>query len=360
MHAHARWRLRAVTVMRCGGKTDVLSHGGVNRLMKVGKMNHSNTCPAATSGGESHQSAPLVVFLAGAGRSGSTLLGDAIAQMPSCVHVGELRFLLEDVAWHDRTCGCGQSLRDCPMWRDVRSVAFGSDEVDLEEVMRFSLRALRYRPRALVGLSRQARSAEPIDQSARRYADALRQLYLAVASVTDSQVIVDSSKIAMHVYLGSRFAGVRSHVVHLVRDVRAIAYSWRRSSIDGVTFGPARASGSWVVSNLAVGALQARLGASGYTLVRYEDFIRNPGDILGSIANAIGLPGVPLPLVGASTITVGLNHTVAGNPSRFKNGDVELVPDEEWRRRIGAGDRVLATLPGSVLLRRYGYPLFSG
>lgn len=323
-------------------------------------MNQATPLESARHG-QDNRAEPLVVFLAGAGRSGSTLLGDAMAQIPGWIHVGELRFLLEGNSWHDRTCGCGRSLRDCPMWRDVRSAAFGAEacSIDLEEVTRFSLSALRYRPRALLGLSRQARSTEPIDQSAMLYADALRRLYLAVASITGSQVIVDSSKIAMHVYLGSRFAGVRSHVVHLVRDVRAIAYSWRRSSIDDVTFGPARVSGSWVVSNLAVGALQARLGGSGYTLVRYEDFIRSPGDILGNIADAIGFPGAPLPLVGASTLRVGSNHTVAGNPSRFKSGDIELVPDEEWRRRIRVGDRMLATLPGVPLLRRYGYSLFS-
>jgi hypothetical protein len=325
-------------------------------------MNHPTTLLEATNGSEKRQREPLVVFLAGAGRSGSTLLGNAIAQMPRSVHVGELRFLLEDIAWHDRTCGCGQPLRACPMWRDVRSAAFGDDvdDVDLEMVARFSLSALRYRPRALLGLGRQARSQEPIDQSAKQYADALRRLYLAVASVTDSTVIVDSSKIAMHVYLGSRFAGVRSHVVHLVRDVRAIAYSWRRSSIDDVTFGPVRTSGSWVVSNIAVGALQARLGESGYTLVRYEDFIRDPGSTLREIVDAIGFHGAPLPLVGDSTLRIGPNHTVAGNPSRFTNGDIKLVPDEEWRRGMGVRDRVLSTLPGIPLLRHYRYPLLSG
>ncbi len=349
--------------MRCGDRVDVLSHEGVGQPTMASEMDRSTAPLASTSAGESRrrQKEPLVVFLAGAGRSGSTLLGDAMGQMPGCIHVGELRFLLEDVAWHDRTCGCGRLLGDCSMWRDVRSVAFGheADDLDLEEVVRFSLSALRYRPRALLGLSRQARSTEPIDQSAKRYADALRRLYLAVASVTDSRIIVDSSKIAMHVYLGALSAGVRSHVVHLVRDVRAIAYSWRRSSIDGVAFGPIQASASWVVSNLAVGGLQARLGASGYTLVRYEDFIRDPGDTLSKIAAAIGLPGAPLPLIGASTLRVGINHTVAGNPSRFKNGDIELVADDEWRRRIGVGDRLLATLPGALLLKRYGYPLIS-
>jgi hypothetical protein len=305
---------------------------------------------------------PLVVFLAGAGRSGSTLLGDAVAQMPGCVHVGELRFLLEDVSWHDRTCGCGRALGDCSLWRNVRCAAFGgeSSDIDLEKIARFSRSALRYRPRALLGLSRQAYSAEPIDPSAALYAAALRQLYLAVARSTGSEVIIDSSKIAMHVYLGARFAGVRSHVIHLVRDVRAIAYSWRRSSIDGVTFGPARVSGSWVVSNVAVGALQRHIGPSGYTLVRYEDFIRNPGETLRVIADKIGLSEAPLPMVGTSTLRVGRNHTVAGNPSRFKSGDIELVPDEEWRRRIGVGDRLLATFPGIMLLKRYSYPLSAG
>jgi hypothetical protein len=298
------------------------------------------------------------VFIAGAGRSGSTLLGDALGQLSGCVHVGEMRFIFEQ-AGGERTCGCGSPIADCELWQAARSRSFGSGSppLDLAELAHFSSNGLRYRGPSLLKLRRQAALSVPVGSSAANYAEALRRLYLALADLTGAEVVIDSSKIAMHVHLGARFAGVRSHVVHLVRDPRAIAYSWRRKAVDGVTFGPARVSMSWVASNLAVEALDGRVADSSYTFVRYEDFVRDPVGALELLSDRIGVGGSSLPFVDARTLRLDANHTVAGNPSRFKRGDVQLVPDEEWRSKMSIRDYVLATLPAAPLFRRYSYPL---
>ena len=302
---------------------------------------------------------PLVVFIAGSPRSGSTLLGNALGQIPGCIHVGELRLILEELDSYTRTCGCGQQLCDCELWRAVRLQAFGPDTppVDWDELAHFCAREFTYRPRAWVKLRRQARLSVPFGPSADRYAEALRRFYLAIADVTGTDVIVDSSKAALHVCLGARFAGLPAHVVHLVRDPRAVAYSWRRSGIDGVTYGPTRISFKWMAGNLTIEALSNDTIDSSYTLVRYEDFVRNPMDTLEALSSQIGLRPSSLPFVDANTIRMGANHTVAGNSNRFTSGDVRLEPDDEWRRRMRVRDRVLATLPAAGLLRRYAYPV---
>lgn len=309
---------------------------------------------------DGHIDGPLVVFIAGAGRSGSTLLGDVIGQMPGGFHAGEMRFILEQVDDRDRVCGCGRPLRECDLWQAVRGQAFGpgSPQFDLNELTRFSQEELGYRPRSWLKLRRQARLSVPLGASAEHYALALRSLYLAIANVTGAEMIVDSSKAAMHVYLGMHSTGLRTHVLHLVRDPRAIAYSWRRRNIDKViTYGPTRVAVNWVASNLAVQALNDHASNSSYTLVRYEDFVREPKSTLEAISNQIGLGYSSFPFINATTLRMEANHTVAGNPSRFKSGDVQLSPDEEWRSRMSTRDRVLATLPATALLRRYAYPL---
>ena len=302
---------------------------------------------------------PCVVLIAGAGRSGSTLLGDALGQISGCVHVGEMRFIFEQVGDSNRICGCGSLIEDCELWQAVRSQAFGFGRpaLDLTELARFSMSGLRYRGGSLLKLRRQAALSAPVGSSAANYAEALRRLYLAVAEITESKVVIDSSKIAMHVYLGARFAGIRSHVVHLVRDPRAIAYSWRRRAVDDVTFGPARTSMSWVASNWAARTLGNDTVNSGYTFVRYEDFARDPGTILERLSRQIGVDGSSLPFVDATTLHLDSNHTVAGNPSRFKRGNVQLVADDEWRLRMRTRDLILATLPAAPFLNRYAYPL---
>jgi hypothetical protein len=302
---------------------------------------------------------PLIVFIAGAGRSGSTVLGDALGQMPGCFHAGELRFVLEQLESGDRICGCGCSIRDCELWQAVRSQAFGPGlpPLDPHGLAHFSINELSYRPRLWLKLRRQAGLPAPLGTSAEHYAEALRRLYAAIATVTGAEMVVDSSKAAMHVYLGARCAGIRAHVVHLVRDPRAIAYSWRRRSIEGVTHGPTHVSINWVAGNLAVEAFNNRAVDLRYTFVRYEDFVRDPMATLGTLSGQIGLRRSSLPFVDATTLHLEPNHTVAGNPSRFKSGNIRLVPDDEWRQSMHARDQMLVTLLAAVLLRRYAYPL---
>ena len=48
------------------------------------------------------------------------------------------------------------------------------------------------------------------------------------------------------------------------------------------------------------------------------------------------------------------NHTVAGNPDRFR-ADVTIRPDIEWREKLPARDKLLVTALTLPLLHRYGY-----
>ena len=69
-----------------------------------------------------------ILYIAGATRSGSTLLHDIMAQLDGFVGVGEIRDI-----WHyglvdNRRCGCGLPFRSCPFWSSILFEAFG--EVD--------------------------------------------------------------------------------------------------------------------------------------------------------------------------------------------------------------------------------------
>jgi hypothetical protein len=49
------------------------------------------------------------------------------------------------------------------------------------------------------------------------------------------------------------------------------------------------------------------------------------------------------------------NHTIAGNPSRFRSGEIELRNDDRWRREQQPGPRITSTCLALPLLHRYGY-----
>jgi hypothetical protein len=48
-------------------------------------------------------------------------------------------------------------------------------------------------------------------------------------------------------------------------------------------------------------------------------------------------------------------HSVSGNPMRFRTGPVAVATDEEWRSAMKTHDRRLVTWLSAPLLKAYGY-----
>jgi hypothetical protein len=57
---------------------------------------------------------------------------------------------------------------------------------------------------------------------------------------------------------------------------------------------------------------------------------------------------------------IRVNHTIAGNPSRFVTGVVHLEDKREWRHAQTRMDRWVTTAVALPFLRRYGYPIHVG
>ena len=96
---------------------------------------------------------PVVVYVGGLGRSGSTLLERALARLPGFVGLGEVVYLWERGLLNDETCGCGEPFSDCAFWRAVGERAFGSwDAVDTVRVaeLRRTVDDVAFVPRLLL------------------------------------------------------------------------------------------------------------------------------------------------------------------------------------------------------------------
>jgi hypothetical protein len=89
--------------------------------------------------------------------------------------------------------------------------------------------------------------------------------------------------------------------------------------------------------------------------LRYEDFIDEPGPALNAVLGLLGEPAGALPLVGERQVEMGPLHAMAGNPSRFRSGPVELRRDDAWQSDLKASTRRFVTALTWPLLLRYGY-----
>lgn len=190
----------------------------------------------------------------------------------------------------------------------------------------------------------------------------IASLYHALAAQPGAEhAVIDSSKLPPYARLVESLPGVGTYLIHVVRDPRATAFSWRRAKAtrdvaDRATMprlSIIRSSLIWVLWNLMVvwwWPPDRRL------TVRYEDFVDEPARELARIAHALGT-SVPDGLVSDAMVQLAPTHSVAGNPDRLDAGPVLLRRDDEWRTAMPALQRWICTalcLPG---LRRFGYRL---
>jgi hypothetical protein len=299
-----------------------------------------------------------VLFIAGMGRSGTTLLSNILGQAPGCLSVGELRYVWERGIGEDHRCGCGEPFSQCQFWTQIMARAFGGRPIAAKSISEETYSRLRVRRLPII-MWRRCRGRPPVRPNPD---DAvILRVYQALANTAGVKVIVDSSKLPAYALLLSSLPGVDLHVVHVIRDPRAIAFSWRRDKMTRdkdhdelmARLEIWRTALLWLLwSLLADRWWPSQQGRS--VLVRYEDFIRDPPGTITRILDTVDID-TALPLVTTTSVTLAPTHTVAGNPNRHDSGTVLLAADEQWKRAMPARHRWLVTAITWPGLRRFGY-----
>jgi sulfotransferase family protein len=305
-----------------------------------------------------------VLYIGGWGRSGSTLLDLVLGQAPGVFSAGEIREIWQAALVENRPCGCERPFRDCSFWQAVGEAGFGGwDQIPLSEIVR-----LRYsldRPWSFPALPL-SHLVKPVAARIQMYTGILQRLYTAIAEVSGASIIVDSSNLPSHAFLLRAMPGIDLRVIHLVRDSRAVAFSWRKHVKKRMSAGPSASlpryglgssSLRWLLYNGLTQTLQPMHVP--YAFVRYEDLVEAPRDEVGRLLRYAGLTGnaAEPSYIEGHRVRLRRNHTAEGNPMRFVNGEVELRADQAWRHQMPLRDRWVVTALTLPLLAAYRYPV---
>jgi hypothetical protein len=307
----------------------------LNRLMKVGSS--SSTEPAAATADDKIK----VVFIAGCGRSGTTILSQLLGELEGWVNVGEAARYLFDRA-RNLPCGCGTAAPDCLFWKDIfRDIPQG--------LAAEGGRSLRIRNFPSLFLKTRHHQTPP---EYLPILTALGDAYRAIVRDTGCKVIVDSSKYPSTALLAGLIPGVELHVVHVVRSPHSVVASWTRKNGYLAVHPPGKAVSWWWTYNLLSEALRFR--ARTYRLVRYEDFASGPGPVLQQITtDVLGKP-LPMPFLQGTEATVHVQHSLAGNPSKFNTGKITI---RDANSSVPGGRKLVMNLLTFPLQCRYQYLL---
>ncbi|WP_406478558.1 sulfotransferase [Streptomyces sp. NBC_01615] len=297
-----------------------------------------------------------VLYITGWMRSGSTLLGNVLNELPGVRHIGELHFLWKNGvlgAGTNSTCGCGQPLAGCPLWSEaLAALPARSTEATARRMLALQRKLMRTRhTRARLA---EARGARPTAGGVTELLDQSASVYRQMAARGGDRLVVDGSKCPAEAaaLLGRGDLDVR--VLHIVRDPRATALSYRSAKEYIDPMSPARSSGYWTAFNLA-SELVGTAAGDRYLRIRHEDLSARPRRTVAEVLRFAGLDD-EVPVDQAGRVPLGVNHTLTGNPDRLRRGVTQIRPDDRWRTALSGADLAAATLPALPLLGRYGYP----
>jgi len=296
-----------------------------------------------------------VIYIAGSGRSGSTILDRVLGSLEGVFSLNEIYRIWQDGFIENNLCSCGKPFTVCPFWSAVVADAIkDQSHIGRHFALSSGVEHSRHFPGLYTGMTSKKFKAKVED-----YTEILRKLFFAIAKFSGEEIIVDSSKIPSRALILSRVPGIEVHILHVVRDVRAVVHAWQKNK-----YNPARRVSMrrypayrtiffWIMRNAFSELLSSKLP---YVRVSYEDFASNPRGTLQSVVDRIQpVRGQRLPFTKDNSIYLEPVHSISGNPQRFSFGVTTLRLDDEWRLNLDPMTRKLAYLFAYPLNARYGY-----
>lgn len=295
-----------------------------------------------------------LVYILGAGHSGSTLLAMLFGAHPEICTIGEVKApAVHDVGYK---CSCGQRIDECEFWQAmVDLVAQGGATLDLpggttdfrrarSPYVRRLLRPLHRGP-ILEWVREAALSISPTWKPHLQRFDVLSAAVArAACELTGTHVFVDSSKTGIQLKYLLRNPALDVKVIRLVRDGRGVSNSYRKS--DGLSF--ADAAFLWRRSNEEAAAIVEQLAVDRWFDLRYEALCSNLTATMGELVQFAGVKAGPVRFDIERR-----QHVLGNNKMRLNPAQIRL--DEKWRKALSAEDIRTFDRVAGALNRELGY-----
>lgn len=255
-----------------------------------------------------------VIYIAGNGHSGSTLLDIILGASTDIFSAGELTKITRNSIFEEY-CSCGQLIGECEVWSKVMKNWSEKSPITLEEYRRLIQNFERNKATPIVLFYKLNPSRD-----FKNYCEATHLLFEAIKKVTGKSVIVDSSKYPQRIAMLNKFAKLK--VIHLCRNAKGVLNSAKKSSKKDLRMGreadsPVRRTSKtlldWFFINLITEIFT--LGVPSIRL-KYTKFIVNVQSI-----------GEIHPKMDISTLNQKFfaEHMLAGNALRLKK---DIVVDK--------------------------------
>jgi hypothetical protein len=295
-----------------------------------------------------------IIYIAGYGRSGSTLLERILSSNDQLFGLGEVKFLYDSLLKNDSYCSCGEKVSDCDYWSKIIQEAKLKDTDYLQEIEK-----LRKKNEYLHTF------IFDFFKDKKEYSELLSKLYQNIINHAPSETkyVIDSSKTARDSFFRPFILSKKFNVkvIHLVRDGRGCMWSNIKGSnrkmekgLDPkLKFPSLRTAISWSLANLSPHIFQYRY-SNNYIRVKYEDFVEKPEESLNKIAKYLDIDLSEQINMLKKQKEIPLGHQLAGNRLRKKK-KIILKKDDEWKRQLNLYNRLIFALFSWPFALKYRY-----
>lgn len=278
-----------------------------------------------------------VIYLLGAGHSGSTLLDLIMDSHSQIFGAGEFQLYFFRPDSRIQSCMCGKLVTECPFWKKVFK------NLNLES----GLPLYKKRKDFLLNRKNYLDSYYHRPVNLKKYIELNEELYENILKHSGKKIVFDSSKWPERAELLLNSNKLDITILHLVRNGKGVTWSYRNrhpnpgekkatwlcgnkwnrypNFIKGI-----KTMHHWLSRNLYIETLRRRNRVN-YIFFRYEDFVKNPEDILSHILKKLKLSFEAQMM---NFRNKGDHHQIAGNPRIKKEQSIEIKEDVCWKKDI--------------------------
>ena len=280
-----------------------------------------------------------IIYLMGAGRSGTTILASLLGASKEILTIGEMHQFLEHIIYN-KPCSCGKQLNECSFWKEIIENYYKTPKKELTKLDNY-----------LVNTEKHIKIPISFFKTNKKYIKFQEDFYTKIAKTKPTKYYLDSAKFVGRILQIKKSKKINTKIIYLVRDIRGVINSFSKkvqtykNPISTILYYTLINTNAQIVKWIYPKQVLK---------IKYEDFIENTIETLTKIETFISTDLNDVKQVIIQEKEIEIPHIIGGNRLKTKQ-KIKLKKDLAWQKNIKRKNQILyyfLTLP-LMLLNKY-------
>ncbi|WP_293297956.1 sulfotransferase [Allomuricauda sp.] len=266
-----------------------------------------------------------LIYLLGAGRSGTTLMATILNAHKQVQTIGEMHQFIDHIN-QDKECSCGENLNNCVFWsKIVENLKMSLDDLPCKQIQ-FEKKEAHKNLAKLILKYKQDKD----------YLEFNEKVFSEIKEHVEADWILDSSKYIARYLLLEKSVNINIKGIYVVRDVRGVINSF------GKQVQTPKKPLSTIVYYLAINFFGQIVFALDPKIikVKYEDFVEKPEQSLNKIYSHVFATTDGINNISGLPEFYEMPHIIGGNRMKA-NKKISIRKDEKWKENISRSKQIM-------------------